>query len=68
MAGTKAGAAKTRETILARDPNHFKKIGRKGGMARVSKGFAVMPLEKRREAAAKGGAKSRRIGGKNAKN
>jgi general stress protein YciG len=31
MVGTRAGGLKTKAAILARDPNHYKKIGSKGG-------------------------------------
>jgi general stress protein YciG len=45
------------QEILKRDPDHFKKIGAKGGSAKVPKGFAVMDKERLREVSAKGGSK-----------
>ena len=61
MAGNKEGGLKAREKILAKHGKDFyKRIGAKGGKAKVPKGFAAMPLEKRIAAGRKGGKKSRR--------
>ena len=37
----------------------YRVIGEKGGRAKVPKGFALMPLEQRRENGRKGGSKSK---------
>ena len=47
------GGIKTRDKLLARDPDHYRKIGAIGGRACVSKGFAANP-ELAREAGYKG--------------
>ena len=59
MAGTKAGAIKSRATILARDPDFYKRIGQKGGQNGHTGGFASDP-ELARRAGAIGGRISRR--------
>lgn len=61
MSGTKIGAAKAAAKILARDPDHFKRIGSKGGKAPSDKpkGFAANP-ELARIAGARGGKISRK--------
>ena len=61
MAGTKAGGQKAAAKNLAKDPNFYARIGRKGGSALsyLPKGFAANP-ELARIAGAKGGRKSRR--------
>ena len=56
MAGTKAGGLKAAQKNLARDPNFYAKIGRKGGK---NGGFAANPALAR-IAGAKGGRISRR--------
>ena len=61
MAGTKAGgqaAAATNKEKYGLD--YYSKNGRKGGLAKVPKGFALMTPDKQREASAKGGSISRR--------
>lgn len=70
MAGTKSGASKATAKILARDPDHFKKIGAKGGRNGNTGGFASgllcdcgrypEPHKYQRCAGAKGGYISRR--------
>lgn len=40
MAGTRAGAAKARDTNLKRNPNFYREIGRLGGAASGTGGFA----------------------------
>lgn len=37
MSGNSEGAKKARDTLLKKDPNHFKQIGKRGGEA--SKGY-----------------------------
>ena len=59
MANTKEGGIKTRDKILARDPDHYKKIGAIGGKKGHTGGFAANP-ELARIAGAKGGKKSKR--------
>lgn len=59
MAGTKAGGMKARDKNLAKDPDFYRNIGRRGGSAKVPKGFALNP-ELARTAAAKGGRISKR--------
>lgn len=68
MAGTKEGAAKTRDINLARNPNHYSEIGAVGGKNSNTGGFATEKLNKNgltgKEQAAisgkKGGEMSRR--------
>jgi general stress protein YciG len=63
MSGTKEGGRKAAAKNIAREPNFYSRIGKKGGSAFTSlpKGFAA-----NRELAAiagkKGGRKSRRVG------
>lgn len=59
MAGTIAGGRKTAKKNLKKDPDFYKKIGRKGGKATGHKGFATNP-ELARIAGVKGGRISRR--------
>jgi general stress protein YciG len=60
MSGTKIGAAKAISKILAKDPDHFRKIGAIGGSRTgIKKGFALN-RERARTAGAKGGRISRR--------
>jgi general stress protein YciG len=56
VAGTKAGAAKATAKILARDPNFFKRIGKRGGSNGNTGGFAA-----NRELASVAGTKGGRI-------
>lgn len=56
MPGTKIGGAKCRDTILKKDPNYYKKIGRIGGERCVPKGFSI-----NRDLARKAGAKGEHI-------
>lgn len=59
---TKAGAAKGAKTNkLKHGDDFFAKIGAKGGAKKVPKGFALMPLEKRRQAGQKGGRNGKRL-------
>lgn len=59
MVGTRAGGLKAKKTILAKSPNHYKNIGKLGGMVHCVKGFASDP-ERARRAGRLGGIVSRR--------
>lgn len=61
MSGSREGGLKAKQTILARDKDFYKRIGRLGGMAEATepKGFACNP-ERARIAGAKGGRISKR--------
>ena len=59
MSGTKAGGLKAAKANLERDPDFYRKIGRKGGQAGHTGGFAANP-ELARIAGAKGGKISKR--------
>jgi uncharacterized protein len=59
MAGTKAGGQKAAQKNLAKNPNFYAEIGRKGGKLGKTGGFAANP-ELARIAGAKGGRISRR--------
>ena len=58
MSGTKEGSIKATATILARNPNHFKEIGRKGGLAPTTGGF-YRDYERARAQGSKGGKRSK---------
>jgi uncharacterized protein len=68
MAGTKDGAYKAKMKILARDPNFYARIGKAGGEAGTTGGFAstivgkdgLTGSERARVAGANGGRISRR--------
>ena len=64
MANNREGGAKTRDKLLARDPDYYKKIGAMGGKNGHTGGFAAN-RELARIAGAKGGKKSSRKGVKN---
>lgn len=65
MAGNKAGGKKTANTVYAKyGKDYYANIGRKGGLACVTKGFGANP-ELAKEAGRKGGKKSSRAGVKN---
>lgn len=68
MSGSKEGSKKAVATILAKNPNFFKEIGRIGGrvITDKKKGFAADP-ERARRAGSIGGSKSSRKGIKNKK-
>lgn len=59
MAGSRKGGEITRNKLKKSDPNYYRKIGaiggKKGKKDGVKKGFALMPIEKIREAGRKGG-------------
>ena len=59
MAGTKAGGIKAAAKNLAKNPNFYAEIGRKGGVMGHTGGFAANPALAR-IAGAKGGRISRR--------
>lgn len=59
MAGTKAGGKKAAAKNLAKDPNFYANIGRKGGQNGRTGGFAANP-KLAAEAGRKGGLVSRR--------
>lgn len=58
MAGNRAGGLKARDKNLARNPNHYKEMGSKGGKALISKGFGRNP-EKASKYGSQGGKRSR---------
>lgn len=68
MAGTKAGAAKARAKNLAKDPDYYRNIGRKGGQSGTTGGFASTVIgrdgltgrERAKKAGVVGGSISRR--------
>lgn len=62
MAGTKAGAAKTKAKLLAKNPNHFADIGSMSwdDPDRNRKtGFALLDEQTHKELSAKGGKKTK---------
>ena len=61
MPGTKDGARKAAITNKQRDPDHYKKIGHRGGSAKVAKGFSMADGPTRIKLGAAGGRASRRV-------
>lgn len=59
MANNREGGIKTRDKLLAQDPDYYKKIGAIGGKNGHTGGFAANP-ELAKIAGAKGGKKSKR--------
>ena len=59
MSGTKAGGLKAAQKNLAKNPNFYIELGRKGGKVGTTGGFAANP-ELARIAGAKGGRISKR--------
>lgn len=62
MAGTKAGAAKAAQRNLERDPDFYRKIGKKSWAdpkRNHQTGFAAMPKDKHVELSRKGGKKTK---------
>ena len=53
---------KTARMLLERDPDHYKKMGRKGGAAKVKKGFATWSKEDLRELSLRNAEKRRKNG------
>ena len=62
MPGTKAGSIKAVATILSKNPDHFKEMGRKGGSISRGGGFAAGEAgrERARLAGSQGGKTSKR--------
>lgn len=60
MAATRVGGLKAAETNRKKNPDFYREIGRRGGLAKGPKGFAVMEKDKVRAAGRKGGKISRR--------
>jgi general stress protein YciG len=60
MPGTSVGGRKSAATNKQRDPDHYLKIGHKGGKATVAKGFSMASPEQRSEAGRKGGQTARK--------
>lgn len=54
MAGNKEGAAKAVRVNLERDPDHYSKLGIKGGAKKGAKGYAVLGSEYASESGKKG--------------
>ena len=73
MPATRGGGIKARDKNLARDPDHYKKMGRLGGKASGKGGFASTVIgkdgltgaERARSAGSTGGSISRRGEAKN---
>lgn len=62
MTGTAAGGKIAAQKNLARNPNFYKEIGRRGGLVKTpGSGFASMTTEEHKAASAKGGFISRRV-------
>jgi general stress protein YciG len=55
VSGTKEGGVKAAETNKKRDPLHYQKIGRAGGIKHVPKGFSMAEPEVRKEMGQLGG-------------
>ena len=65
MSGNKLGGQKSRDAILAKNPNHYKEIGRRGGLRPTLGGFKAMKEsnpELHKSVSAKGGKISRKKG------
>lgn len=63
MAGTREGGLKAKAKVLAKDPDFYAKIGRKGGRISKTGGFAYLAENDRErfiEMSRRGGRKSRR--------
>lgn len=60
MAGTKAGGEAAARKNKAKDPQHYEKIGRAGGIAKVPKGFSMMETDERTKLAKQGGIAKRK--------
>lgn len=55
MPGTKTGALHAAETNKKRDPDHYRRLGQKGGKAKVAKGYSMADPETRIELGRQGG-------------
>lgn len=60
MPQTPEGSKKARATLLAKDPDYFRKLGRAGGKAKVPKGFAKMDKDRLSEVSSRGGSMPRK--------
>lgn len=60
MPQTPEGSKKARATLLAKDPDYFKKLGKLGGKAKVPKGFAKMDKDRLSEVSSRGGSMPRK--------
>lgn len=60
MPGTKEGGRKSAITNRLKHPDHYQNIGRKGGVAKVAKGFSMVDPERRKELGRKGGQSERK--------
>jgi general stress protein YciG len=60
MSYNSEASRKAAETMRQRDPEHFKKMGVKGGQYTGMKGFAKMDMNKVKAASLKGGKVSKR--------
>lgn len=62
MSGTPQGGHKAKLSNMARDPDHYKRIGSKGGSKKgVKKGFALMTYKQRAAHGSRGGKLSKRL-------
>lgn len=55
MPGTKSGARNAVNTNKLKDPHHYENIGRKGGSAKVPKGYSMAEKQEREANGRKGG-------------
>ena len=65
MSESKIGGQKSRDARLAKNPNHYKEIGRRGGLQPTTGGFKAMKEsnpELHKSISAKGGKISRKKG------
>ncbi len=66
MGGTLEGGKRASQTNKRKyGENFYQRIGKTGGLAKVPKGFALMPREKVVKAGKAGGTNSTRLGVKN---
>lgn len=56
MSGTTEGARRAAKTNKERNPLHYETIGRRGGVVKVPKGFALIDGETHQKLSRKGGA------------
>lgn len=62
ISGTKSGGQRAKSVLLAKNPDHYKELGRKGGTAvhKSPRGFARMSFEQLSEYGKIGGRLSKR--------